>query len=90
VALEPFLSVVATSRNDNHGGDIDRRMQLCLAGLAAQANRHELPVELVLVEWNPPPDPASGFSLHRLWAGGRVAGGRGRSDAGVAEAWTAV
>ncbi len=54
--FEPLLSVVATSRNDNHGGDLNRRMQLFLDGLATQADRHEVPVELVLVEWNPPPD----------------------------------
>ena len=53
---DPYLSVVATSRNDNHGGDLTRRMQLFLDGLAGQANRHQVTVELVLVEWNPPPD----------------------------------
>ena len=31
-------------------------MQLFLDGLAAQANRHGVAVELILVEWNPPPD----------------------------------
>lgn len=53
---EPFLSVVATSRNDNHGGDLTRRTQVFVDSLAAQANRHELAIELILVEWNPPPD----------------------------------
>jgi len=52
----PYLSVVATSRNDNHGGDLTRRMQLFLDGLGTQANRHEVPVELIMVEWNPPAD----------------------------------
>jgi hypothetical protein len=50
----PQLSVVATSRNDDHGGDLRKRMQVFVNGLAAQANRHRLPLELVLVEWNPP------------------------------------
>lgn len=50
----PHLSVVATSRNDDHGGDLRKRMQVFVNGLAAQANRHRLPLELVLVEWNPP------------------------------------
>lgn len=52
----PFLSVVATTRNDNHGGDLTRRTQIFIDSLAAQANRHELPIELILVEWNPPTD----------------------------------
>jgi hypothetical protein len=52
----PYLSVVATARNDDHGGDLLPRMQVFLNGLAAQADRFELPVELVLVEWNPPVD----------------------------------
>jgi hypothetical protein len=53
---DPYLSVVATSRNDDHGGDLRKRMQLFLDGLAAQANRHGVSIELILVEWNPPPD----------------------------------
>ena len=56
---EPYLSVVATTRNDNHGGDLTRRTQTFIDGLAAQATRHRLPIELVLVEWNPPPDRRS-------------------------------
>jgi hypothetical protein len=51
-----FLSVVATARNDNHGGDLLYRMQLFVDALAAQCERHGLDAELVLVEWNPPAD----------------------------------
>jgi hypothetical protein len=50
----PYLSIVAASRNDNHGGNALQRMRLFVNGLIAQANRHQLPVELVMVEWNPP------------------------------------
>jgi hypothetical protein len=52
----PYLSIVVTSRNDDHGGDVLHRTQVFLDGLAAQADRHALDVELVLVEWNPPAD----------------------------------
>jgi hypothetical protein len=52
----PYLSVVATARNDDHGGNPLYRMQLFVDGLIAQCDRYELPAELVLVEWNPPPD----------------------------------
>jgi hypothetical protein len=50
------LTVVATSRNDNHGGNLLRRMQLFINGFAEQCKRHQLDAELILVEWNPPPD----------------------------------
>ncbi len=53
---EPYLSVVATARNDDHGGNPLYRMQLFVDGLIAQCDRHKLPAELVLVEWNPPAD----------------------------------
>lgn len=50
------LSVVATSRNDDHGGRLTHRMQNFVAGLVAQCRRHGVRAELVLVEWNPPPE----------------------------------
>jgi hypothetical protein len=49
------LSVVATSRNDDHGGELQARMQHFVDGLVEQSRRHRLAVELILVEWNPPP-----------------------------------
>jgi hypothetical protein len=50
----PHLSVVAVSRNDDHGGDLQRRMQHFVNGLIAQCRKHRLNAELILVEWNPP------------------------------------
>ncbi len=52
----PYLSIVATSRNDDHGKHMRQRMQLFVRGLLHQTKRVELAVELVLVEWNPPAD----------------------------------
>jgi hypothetical protein len=52
----PYLSVVATARNDDHGGNPLYRMQIFIDGLIAQCDRHRIPAELVLVEWNPPAD----------------------------------
>jgi hypothetical protein len=46
--------VVATSRNDDHGGDMLRRMQIFVSAWIEQCRRHKLASELVLVEWNPP------------------------------------
>jgi len=57
-AKSPYLSVVAVSRNDDHGGDPLRRTQLFINSLAWQAKRYALPVELVLVDWNPPENKA--------------------------------
>jgi hypothetical protein len=52
----PYLTVVAASRNDDHGGGMNRRMQTFVNALVAQCDRHRLPVELLLVDWNPPSD----------------------------------
>ena len=51
-----YLSIVATSRNDNHGGDLNKRMKLFVRSLLYQSRRVKLPCELILVEWNPPTD----------------------------------
>lgn len=51
------VSFVVTSRNDNHGGDMLRRLKVFTQGLLEQANRHSLSGELIIVEWNPPPGP---------------------------------
>lgn len=55
-AFEPYLSVVVTSRNDNHGGDLNQRTEIFINGLLQQAERFQLPLELIVVEWNPPPE----------------------------------
>ncbi len=52
----PYLSVVATARNDNHGGNMLRRMQIFINGLLEQCRCHQLDAELIIVEWNPPSD----------------------------------
>jgi len=54
--LAPHLSVVAVTRNDDHGGDLRGRTQHFVDGFIAQCRRHRLAAELILVEWNPPPD----------------------------------
>lgn len=48
--------MVVTSRNDDHGKNLLRRMQLFIDGLAEQAVRFGVSVELIIVEWNPPID----------------------------------
>jgi predicted O-methyltransferase YrrM len=50
------LSLVVTTRNDDHGGDLTRRTNIFIHGLAEQARRYKLDAELIIVEWNPPAD----------------------------------
>jgi hypothetical protein len=51
---EPYLSLVVTARNDDHGGNLLGRMQIFVDGWLAQARRYQIPSELIIVEWNPP------------------------------------
>jgi len=50
------LSIVATSRNDDHGKNLLQRMQHFINGVIEQCKRHNLKAELILVEWNFPED----------------------------------
>lgn len=54
--FKPYLTIVAASRNDNHGGDPLIRTQIFLDNLARQAEDLQLPCEILLVDWNPPAD----------------------------------
>ena len=57
LSQQPFyLSIVATTRNDNHGGDLLKRTQAFIDSVHHQATRVNLRVELIIVEWNPPAD----------------------------------
>ncbi|MFC1900899.1 hypothetical protein ACFLYN_04830 [Chloroflexota bacterium] len=49
----PYLTAVIYTRNDGYGG---RRHEVGIIGLLEQAEKHHLRLELILVEWNPPPD----------------------------------
>jgi len=51
---QPYLSVVVTARNDNHGGDMLGRMQMFVESFLDQCDRFKLRAELIVVDWNPP------------------------------------
>ena len=53
--MKPYLSVVAASRNDDHGGDPLVRTQIFINTFARQCEQYRLPAELILVDWNPVP-----------------------------------
>ena len=50
----PYLSIVATTRNDNHGGDLLKRTSAFVHGIYHQATKFDVHIELIIVEWNPP------------------------------------
>lgn len=54
-----YLSVVVTSRNDNHDGSLVHRMRLFFSTLYSKLSRCIVPTEILIVEWNPPPDRPS-------------------------------
>jgi hypothetical protein len=54
--MQPYISVVTASRNDDHGGDPLHRTQIFINCFAQQCDKHKLPAELILVDWNPVPD----------------------------------
>ena len=62
----PYLSVVVTTRNDDHGGDPLRRLQAFVNVFEQQCRRTGLSAELIVVEWNPPHGRARVGSLLRL------------------------
>ena len=52
-ATPPYLSIVATGRNDGYGGDFVGRFLRTLAFNARQLDARSVPWEFVLVEWAP-------------------------------------
>jgi hypothetical protein len=54
--LTPYLSVVVTTRNDDHGGDPLTRLQAFVNCFDEQCRRTGLVAEVIVVEWNPPVD----------------------------------
>ena len=52
----PYISFVVTSRNDDHGGDMRKRMTIFVNGLIHLCNMYKLHCELLMIDWNSP-DP---------------------------------
>jgi transposase len=55
-ASVPYLSIVGWVRNDGYMEGYIERVQRALRLLISQLDRHKVPTEIVIVEWNPPPD----------------------------------
>ena len=52
----PYLTLVGWTRNDGYTANYVERTRHAVGFLLGQLERHRLPSELVVVEWNPPPD----------------------------------
>ncbi len=51
--MSPYLSIIAASRNDDHGGDPLIRTQIFVNCFSRQCDKFKLPAEIILVDWNP-------------------------------------
>ena len=51
----PYLSVVVTTRNDDHGGDPLKRLQVFVNNFDEQCRRTGLKAEVIVVEWTRQP-----------------------------------
>lgn len=49
----PYISVIVSGRNDNYGGDFTQRIQNQISWLGALSEEYQLPIEYVLVNYNP-------------------------------------
>ena len=54
-----MISIALASRNDNHGGKLIPRIQASLDSLDHYIHTEGLDIELLFVEWNPPPSVPS-------------------------------
>lgn len=51
-----YLTIVAASRNDNHGNNLDERTNLFIKSLAENCKKFKIKSELILIEWNQIPN----------------------------------
>ena len=63
---EPYISVVLTTRNDDHGGDPLKRLQAFVNSFDEQCRRTRLDAEVIIVEWNPSPERPAVDTLLKL------------------------
>jgi len=58
-APQPLITFVRYARNDGYAPNYERRLNLSVAVLIQQAEKYKIPVEILVVEWNPPTDRPS-------------------------------
>ena len=52
----PYISIVSCARNDGYTPNFVERLRHSLKVLTRQLETHAIPSELIVVEWNPPPE----------------------------------
>jgi len=52
----PYLSIVGWTRNDGYTLNYAQRLEHAIGFLVRQLERYKIPSEIIIVEWNPPPD----------------------------------
>ncbi|MGK0389662.1 MAG: hypothetical protein ACI94Y_002406 [Maribacter sp.] len=50
---KPYISFIFTGRNDDYGGDFNTRINLSVNWLTYLIEKHQLPSELIIVNYNP-------------------------------------
>ena len=65
--MEPYLSVVVATRDDNHGGDPQARLKAALGVYKRQAEALKFPIEYIIVDWNSPKEKAGIYPQVKSW-----------------------
>lgn len=70
---QPYLSIVGWARNDGYTPNYAKRLEHALGVLVRQLDTHKVPSEVIVVEWNPPPDrPLLAEEIGSLGGAGHV------------------
>ena len=73
MVVQPYLSIVGWARNDGYTPNYAKRLEHALGFLVRQLDKHKVPSEVIVVEWNPPPDrPLMAELLSSLGGAGHV------------------
>lgn len=73
MVVQPYLSIVGWARNDGYTPNYAKRLEHALGFLVRQLDKHKVPSEVIVVEWNPPPDrPLMAELLGSLGGAGHV------------------
>jgi hypothetical protein len=65
--MEPYLSVVVATRDDNHGGNPQARLKAVLGVYKKQAEALKFPIEYIIVDWNSPKEKAGIYPQVKSW-----------------------
>jgi len=67
MGLDPYLSVVVATRDDNHGGDPQARLKAALGVYKKQAEALKFPIEYIIMDWNSPKGSTGIYPQVKTW-----------------------